>query len=208
MTPPRSAFGVLAGRVGPEAQPFGRHKRHAACVRPQPPQGGAAGGPAKPDLRRPLAWRVSVLLAAVLVLPASLVAQSPAPAASLATLNYGLKARALADGVYVVEGAVDDFSPTNGCNIINTGFISTGAGVLVINTGPSKRYGEQLRALIARTTAEPVVQVIHLNLHPTTSWATRPLPMCRSVPPPPPGPACCARPVPMRTTCTACAATG
>ena len=166
MTPPRSAFGVLAGRAGPEAQPFGRHKRHAACVRPQPPQGGAAGVPAKPDLRRPLAWRVSVLLAAVLVLPASLVAQSPAPAASLATLNYGLKARALADGVYVVEGAVDDFSPANGCNIINTGFISTGAGVLVINTGPSKRYGEQLRALIARTTAEPVVQVIHLNLHP------------------------------------------
>ena len=166
MTPPRSAFGVLAGRAGPESQPFGRYKQHAVCVRPQPPQGGAAGGPAKPDPQRPLAWRVSVLLAAVLALPASLVAQSPAPAASLATLNYGLKARALADGVYVVEGAVDDFSPANGCNIINTGFISTGAGVLVINTGPSKRYGEQLRALIARTTAEPVVQVIHLNLHP------------------------------------------
>ena len=77
-----------------------------------------------------------------------------------------MKARALADGVYVVEGAVEDFSPANGCNIINTGFITTGAGVLVINTGVSKRHGEQLRALIARTTIEPVVQVINLNLHP------------------------------------------
>jgi quinoprotein relay system zinc metallohydrolase 1 len=68
--------------------------------------------------------------------------------------------------VYVVEGENADFTPSNGCNIINTGFITTGAGVLVVNTGPSRLYGEQLRALIARTTPEPVVQVLHLNLHP------------------------------------------
>ena len=86
--------------------------------------------------------------------------------ANLATLDYRLTARALAPGVYVVEGDNADFSLANGCNIINTGFIVTGAGVLVINTGPSRRYGEQLRALIARTTAEPVVRVVHLNLHP------------------------------------------
>ena len=83
-----------------------------------------------------------------------------------ATFDYRLRARAVADGVYVVEGANDDFNVANGCNIINTGFITTGAGVLVINTGPSRRYGEQLRALIGRTTREPVVQVVHLNLHP------------------------------------------
>jgi quinoprotein relay system zinc metallohydrolase 1 len=65
-----------------------------------------------------------------------------------------------------VEGSNADFSLANGCNIINTGFIVTGAGVLVINTGPSRRYGEQLRALIARTTSEPVLRVVHLNLHP------------------------------------------
>jgi quinoprotein relay system zinc metallohydrolase 1 len=88
------------------------------------------------------------------------------PRPDLATLDYRLQARALAPGVYVVEGANADFSVANGCNIINTGFIVTGAGVVVINTGPSKRYGEQLRALIAKTTSEPVAQVIHLNLHP------------------------------------------
>ena len=88
------------------------------------------------------------------------------PRVDLGRLDYGLAARALAPGVWVVEGANADFTPANGCNIINTGFIATGSGVLVINTGPSKRYGEQLRALIARTTNEPVVQVIHLNLHP------------------------------------------
>lgn len=88
------------------------------------------------------------------------------PQVDMARFDYGLQARALAEGVWVVEGRNADFEPANGCNIINTGFIATGSGVLVINTGPSKRYGEQLRALIARTTKEPVVQVIHLNLHP------------------------------------------
>jgi quinoprotein relay system zinc metallohydrolase 1 len=84
----------------------------------------------------------------------------------LSTLDYQLKARELAPDVFVVEGANADFSPANGCNIINTGFIVTGAGVVVINTGPSKLYGLQLRDLIARTSKQPVVKVIHLNLHP------------------------------------------
>ncbi|MFT3664925.1 quinoprotein relay system zinc metallohydrolase 1 [Piscinibacter sp.] len=102
------------------------------------------------------------------LLPAALavaLAQA-APRVDVDRLDYGLSARALAPGVWVVEGANADFSPANGCNIINTGFIATGKGVLVINTGPSRRYGEQLRALIAKTTSEPVAQVIHLNLHP------------------------------------------
>ena len=103
-------------------------------------------------------------------LPARVGAQvsSPqhAPLVDMARLDYGLKARSLAPGVWVVEGANDDFSAANGCNIINTGFIATGAGVLVINTGTSRLYGEQFRALIKRSTPEPVVQVLQLNLHP------------------------------------------
>ncbi len=83
------------------------------------------------------------------------------------TLDYHLKARELGSGVYVVEGANADFSVANGCNIINTGFVVTPAGVLVVNTGTSRLYGEQLRALIARTTGgKPVARVLQLNLHP------------------------------------------
>lgn len=109
----------------------------------------------------------SLLLACLLVLLASapLWAQT-APRADPAPLDYRLAARELAPGVYVVEGSNADFSPANGCNIINTGFFTTGAGVVVINTGTSRLYGEQLRALIARTTREPVVQVLNLDHHP------------------------------------------
>jgi len=105
-------------------------------------------------------------LLAIALLAAGSAFSQTAPKVDIARLDYGLAARQLAPGVWVVEGANADFSPANGCNIINTGFIATGAGVVVLNTGPSKRYGEQLRALIERTVREPIAQVIHLNLHP------------------------------------------
>ncbi len=108
----------------------------------------------------------NLLLAVLLVVLLGVLPACALAAADPATQDYRLQARALAPGVWVVEGENADFSVANGCNIINTGFIATGSGVLVVNTGPSRRYGEQLRALIARTTPEPVVQVLQLNLHP------------------------------------------
>ena len=66
-----------------------------------------------------------------------------------ATLDYRLQPRQIAPGTWVIEGAVADFRPANGCNIINTAFIATGDGVIVINTGPSRLYGEQQRRAIA-----------------------------------------------------------
>lgn len=86
--------------------------------------------------------------------------------ATLPMGDYQLAPRRLAENVYVVEGANADFSPANGCNIINTGFIVAGEGVIVINTGPSRLYGEQLRAAIARITPKPIASVLNLNLHP------------------------------------------
>lgn len=122
----------------------------------------------RPALTRALA-AAALIGAALGPLPlhaAPTAARAAEPVVDRARLDYGLKARELAPGVFVVEGANADFSPANGCNIINTGFLLTGEGVVVINTGTSRLYGEQLRALIARTTKEPVREVIHLNLHP------------------------------------------
>jgi quinoprotein relay system zinc metallohydrolase 1 len=95
----------------------------------------------------------------------ALIAAS-AQALDASRLDYQLQPRAIAPGVWVIEGAVEDFSRSNGCNIINTGFIATEAGTLVINTGPSRLYGQQQRTAIASATAQPVRRVVHLNLHP------------------------------------------
>lgn len=97
-----------------------------------------------------------------------------------ATLDYALRPRQIAENTWVVEGAVEDFSRANGCNIINTAFIATGDGVVVVNTGPSRLYGEQQRKAIERVTSEPVRQVLNLNLHPdyffgNQAWADRPV---------------------------------
>ena len=108
-------------------------------------------------------------LALACTLPAGAQVSAAAPqraALDMARLDYALQPRQIAEGVWVIEGAVEDFSRGNGCNIINTGFIVTGAGVVVINTGPSRLYGEQQRRAIARVTSEPVVRVLNLNQHP------------------------------------------
>ncbi|AQV97176.1 MBL fold metallo-hydrolase [Cupriavidus necator] len=80
--------------------------------------------------------------------------------------DYRLAPRGIAAGVWLIEGASADFAPANGCNIINTAFIDTGDGVVVINTGPSRLYGEQQRQAIASVTGAPVRLVLNLNQHP------------------------------------------
>jgi len=101
------------------------------------------------------------------------------PRVDAARLDYRLRSRQIAPEVWVLEGAIEDFSRANGCNIINTGFIVTEQGVLVINTGPSRLYGEQQRAAIGRVSDQPVLQVLNLNLHPdyffgNQAWADAP----------------------------------
>ena len=84
--------------------------------------------------------RAATLRRACVGLLACLSAQ--AWAVDAARLDYQLQPRQIAPDTWVIEGAVEDFSRANGCNIINTGFVSTAAGTLVLNTGPSRLYGE------------------------------------------------------------------
>ena len=110
----------------------------------------------------------TLLIALACCMPA--MAQPTGTAPDTARLDYRLQPRQIAPGTWVIEGAVADFLPANGCNIINTAFIATGDGVIVINTGPSRLYGEQQRraitATLAAVTPQPVRRVLNLNLHP------------------------------------------
>ena len=80
--------------------------------------------------------------------------------------DYALKPRQIAEGTWLLEGSTENFAKANGGNIVNTAFIVTDAGVVVIDTGPSKRYGEVLRQAIAATTDKPVIQVLLTHHHP------------------------------------------
>ncbi len=72
----------------------------------------------------------------------------------------------LAPNVYVVQGDHSHFSAANGGNIVNTGFVVTDDGVLVIDTGPSLQYGKQFRALIESVTDSPIKRVVNSHHHP------------------------------------------
>lgn len=96
-------------------------------------------------------------------LAAALAVSAPLRAADF---DYRLQPKRIADGVYALIGKTENFSRDNGGDIVNTGFIIGSDGVIVIDTGPSRAYGEQQRAAIAKLTAKPVVQVILTHAHP------------------------------------------
>ena len=53
---------------------------------------------------------------------------------ALADLDYALQPRQIAEGTWLLEGSTDNFTKANGGNIVNTGFIVTDSGVVVIDT--------------------------------------------------------------------------
>ena len=85
---------------------------------------------------------------------------------AMADMDYALKPRQIAEDTWLLEGSTDNFAKANGGNIVNVAFIVTDAGVVVIDTGPSRRYGEALRQAIASVTAKPVIQVLLTHHHP------------------------------------------
>lgn len=89
-----------------------------------------------------------------------------AMAAGAAGFDYRLTPERVADGVHVFIGRSEDFSMENGGNIVNTGFIAGDGGVIVIDSGPSLRYGRQLRDAIGQIAGKPVALLINTHHHP------------------------------------------
>lgn len=85
---------------------------------------------------------------------------------ALADLDYTLVPRQIAEDTWLLEGSTDNFAKDNGGNIVNTAFIVTERGVVVIDTGPSRRYGEAMRKAIATVSDKPVIEVLLTHHHP------------------------------------------
>lgn len=83
-----------------------------------------------------------------------------------AQADYAVRPQPLGEGVWVLVGSTEDFAASNGGNVVNVAFIVTGQGVLVIDSGPSRRYGEALRRAIAEVTDEPLLKLFLTHHHP------------------------------------------
>ena len=67
---------------------------------------------------------------------------------------------AVAPGVYVLTGDIGDITPQNHGVVGNAQFVVGDSGVLVVDTGVSFRYGQEMLATIARITPLPVQLVV------------------------------------------------
>lgn len=87
---------------------------------------------------------------------------------------YELKPVQIADNTWVLEGSRDDFSPANGGNIANISFIATPSGVVLIDSGPSRAYGQALEQAIRDTTDQEVKLVLLTHHHPDHMLGSQP----------------------------------
>nr|MBL8412636.1 quinoprotein relay system zinc metallohydrolase 1 [Dechloromonas sp.] len=95
-----------------------------------------------------------------------IVLGSVAVLAVAADYDYRLQAERVAEGVYAFVGKTEDFTPANGGNIVNTGFIVAPGGIVVIDSGPALRYGEQMRRAIVAVSGRPLALLINTHHHP------------------------------------------
>lgn len=87
--------------------------------------------------------------------------------AAAASLKYDLRAKEIAPKTWGVFGATEYFDLGNGGNIANVAFVEVPDGVVVIDTGPSRRYGEALLDLIAtKAPGKKVLRVYNTHHHP------------------------------------------
>lgn len=82
------------------------------------------------------------------------------------SFQYPLQPQAIATDTFVLEGKTEDFSKANGGYIVNTAYIVTPDGAIVIDTGPSRRFGEQQRALIEKQSGKSILRVYITHHHP------------------------------------------
>ena len=129
-----------------------------AMLATPPTQGASGTTDAMPVTPSPASSPVSASTSA------SLSASAPAPAsASPAAIPTPQR---IADGIWVLEGALEHFSRRNGGDIVNTGIIDTPDGAIVIDSGPSLRYGKAQREAARQLTGHDVRQVYITHAHP------------------------------------------
>ena len=79
---------------------------------------------------------------------------------------YDLRPVKIAEGVWMIEGATEYFTDENGGAIVNIALLKGATGLIVIDTGPSRRYGEALAGLARQLDIRGVSAVVNTHHHP------------------------------------------
>jgi len=79
---------------------------------------------------------------------------------------YDLTPFKVADGLWMIEGATEYFTDENGGAIVNCVLVETQAGIVIVDSGPSKKYGEALLSAANQISGLGVAAVINTHHHP------------------------------------------
>lgn len=84
----------------------------------------------------------------------------------LFSFDYKLEPIKISDNSYYFYGKKEYFSPSNGGNISNSAFIITDSSVILIDTGSTVEYTEQIVKAIKSVTKKPIKYIINTHHHP------------------------------------------
>ncbi|MEM7425487.1 MAG: quinoprotein relay system zinc metallohydrolase 1 [Pseudomonadota bacterium] len=99
-------------------------------------------------------------------LGAALLAGPPKPALTATRKTYDLKPKQVGDGLWMIEGSTEYFSGKNGGAIVNCALLETDDGVLIVDTGPSLRYGSALNQIATQLSGRGVAACVNTHHHP------------------------------------------
>lgn len=83
-----------------------------------------------------------------------------------APLAYSLKPQKLIDGVWLIAGVQEAITRENGGAIANVVILDSKAGAIIVDTGPSLKYGETLANLARELTGKDIARVYITHFHP------------------------------------------
>jgi uncharacterized sulfatase len=117
--------------------------------------------------------RLGISRPGAIALALALLALAAAAAEAGRGRGYGLAPEEVAEGVYVFWGLQEDWGPKNGGNIVNTGFIVGEKEVLVVDTGPTRFYAEEMIAVIRAHTDLPIRTAVVTHHHPDHAFGIK-----------------------------------
>ena len=79
--------------------------------------------------------------------------------------EYNLKPKKLEEGVYCFFGKLENINKQNAGNMVNTCFVQTKKGFVVIDSGPTYAYATQAYAQMQKISPLPVLYVINTHDH-------------------------------------------
>ena len=93
-------------------------------------------------------------------------ASLPARSFAQTRLTYDLEPQPILPDIWMIEGSTDYFSMENGGAIVNCALLQGDTGLILVDSGSSRRFGEALNASIRKLDLRGVSTVINTHHHP------------------------------------------